>query len=593
MTEPARATAIDRWTQPRRFAPCLIALAALISWIAADRAMPIPDEGALLTAAVKLLHGGVFYRDVDAYAFPGMAWLLAGAMGLFGEHVAVARALAGVVFCATVAGVHACALALMDARRAALCGLSMVALKFLAFPIYTMFFYADAAVASALLALALFLHRAGAGSALPLVGVGMLTGLSVLTKQSTGVGVAIVFAVVLAFPAFAHAPPAPIPRRRRLAAYAAGLGAVLGAMALAFALQGLLPEMWRGGLLRPFTGYLPTSGVSPLPPLAWWRFGTLESAGPLYLPQLGFELVLHWTRGDPGIRDLLFVPFELVARLMYTAIPIVFGACAWLWARGFLERRGGDGASGDGAAQRERGQGSFFTAAGVALAISVSALPRADFVHVATIYPAVVLLLFAVGPREGLGRGSVDVGVAGRPSALRSRVEAGVVLLLVASSLALAARYDALLSHRLETPRASLWVKPQHAWLGDLVDYVQANVPRGEPLFVYGHEAHWYFLTDRYTRRSFSQLYPGMTGDETGEAIVDGLRREQPRIVLQGVLRWPGMPDVTRYTPAVARLLQERYAPVADALPRPPRPAMLRIWRTRDAGGGTAVPPKG
>ena len=28
------------------------------------------DEGALLTAAGKILRGGVFYRDIDAYPFP-------------------------------------------------------------------------------------------------------------------------------------------------------------------------------------------------------------------------------------------------------------------------------------------------------------------------------------------------------------------------------------------------------------------------------------------------------------------------------------------------------------------------------------------
>ena len=80
--------------------------------------MPVPDEGALLTAAVKLLHGGVFYRDVDAYAFPGVSYLLAGMMSIFGEHLSVARALAGSFFCTSVLGVYACALTLMDRRRA-------------------------------------------------------------------------------------------------------------------------------------------------------------------------------------------------------------------------------------------------------------------------------------------------------------------------------------------------------------------------------------------------------------------------------------------------------------------------------------------
>lgn len=121
--------------------------------------MPVPDEGALLTAAVKILHGGVFYRDIDAYAFPGVSYFLAGMMSLFGEHLSVARGVAGSVYVATVLGVYACAIALMNPKRAALCGLSLLSVKFFAFPIYTMFFYADASVATALLALALFLRH--------------------------------------------------------------------------------------------------------------------------------------------------------------------------------------------------------------------------------------------------------------------------------------------------------------------------------------------------------------------------------------------------------------------------------------------------
>ena len=75
-------------------------------------------------------------------------------MSLFGEHLSVARAVAGSFYCATVLGVYACAIALVDQKRAALCGLSLLSVKFFAFPIYTMFFYADPSVATAILALA-------------------------------------------------------------------------------------------------------------------------------------------------------------------------------------------------------------------------------------------------------------------------------------------------------------------------------------------------------------------------------------------------------------------------------------------------------
>ena len=60
-----------------RFAVALGLVAAALSWWFATHTRPMSDEGAVLTAAAKLLRGGVFYRDVDAYWFPGSAYLAA------------------------------------------------------------------------------------------------------------------------------------------------------------------------------------------------------------------------------------------------------------------------------------------------------------------------------------------------------------------------------------------------------------------------------------------------------------------------------------------------------------------------------------
>jgi hypothetical protein len=79
----------------------------------------------------------------------------------------------------------------------------MLSVKFFAFPIYTIFFYADPSVATAVLALALFLRHRFDGSSKRLFWVGVLTGLSLVAKQSTGIHVAIVFSVVLCFPGLA------------------------------------------------------------------------------------------------------------------------------------------------------------------------------------------------------------------------------------------------------------------------------------------------------------------------------------------------------------------------------------------------------
>jgi len=580
LQEAPRPSPLDVLTTPIWFASLLLALSAALSYVYADRSMPIPDEGALLTAAVKILHGGVFYRDVDAYAFPGVSYLLAGMMSLFGEQLSVARTIAGAFYCATVLGVYACAIALMNPKRAALCGLSLLSLKFFAFPIYTMFFYADPSVAAAILALALFLRHPFTGASQRLFWVGVLTGLSLVAKQSTGIYVAIVFAVVICFPGFAHGPRRRGARLAEASVYGAGLLLVIGSMSGYFASHGVFGDMIRGGLLRPFTGYLPTGGLSFLPPLEWWNLGELRSLGPVYFSQLYLELTMHWAQPGESLRGFYELIGEVASRVLYTAIPIAFGACAWLWIRAFRvsSRIPIDDNAGGLALAR------FFSAAGVCLAITASALPRADFIHVITIYPAVVLILFALSHRALLGCGWQQA----RPESISTRqnrrlkIETTFVAILLLTTAFLAVRYDAKLTHRLSMDRAELWVKPTDAWLERLVGYIQAQVPKDEPLFVYGHEAHWYYLSDRYTPRAFSQIYPGMTGDETGAKLATLIRETRPRVIVQGVLRWPGTPPVPNYTQELQRTLNQLYRIDRRAVRYPPNARVLRVWHLRE-----------
>ena len=63
--------------RPLIFAPILVGLGLCLSiWYAGFR-LGGNDEGALLTAAGRILRGGVFYRDIDAYPFPARTtcWL--------------------------------------------------------------------------------------------------------------------------------------------------------------------------------------------------------------------------------------------------------------------------------------------------------------------------------------------------------------------------------------------------------------------------------------------------------------------------------------------------------------------------------------
>ena len=578
MQEAPRRKPLEVLTRPIWFAPLLLLLSGALSYIYADRNMPAPDEGALLTAAVKILHGGVFYRDIDAYAFPGATYLVAGAMSVFGEHLAVARTVAGIFYCTMTLGVYASALTLIDQRRAALCGLSLLSLKFFAYPIYSMISYPDPSIAAAVVALALFLRHPFHGASMRLFWVGVLAGLSIVTKQSTGIYVAGVFGLVLCFPGFAHGPTRRSARLGEVATYMAGLILVIGSMSAYFASHGVFGDMVYSGLLRPFSGYLPTSGISFLPPFEWWNFGELESQRTVYMSLRYQELITGEALPRQAIQGFYWLIGELASRLLYNAIPIVFAICAWLWLRAFREPLSSE----DGDQAIALALGRFFTAAGVCLAITVSAFPRADFTHIITIYPAVVLILFALCRPSLLGYGWTQQSrLTSKTQSRRLRFETAFVALLLVTTMFLSVRYDETLTHRLSVDRAELWVRPEDAWNESLIETIRKYVPHGEPLFIYGHEAQWYFLSDRYSPRPFSQLYPGMTGDQTGQELALLIRKIKPRLIVQGVLVWKGVPPLPDYTWKLQRTIQRLYRSAPRAIREPPPEWVVTVWRTR------------
>ena len=513
---------LDRIVRPVVFAPLLLVLAAGAAYWLADRSLPNPDEGAYLTAAAKILRGGVFYREIDAYPLPGSSYLLALAMSIFGEHLSVARALAGASWCAMVLGVYAAALRLTSRERAALCGVSLLALKFWAFPNFTAYLYSDLAIAFAVVALAVFLRRDPQAAPTRLVVLGVLTGLAVLAKQNTGIYLGGAIAALLLWPGLRGARPL-----RELTAFAAGVAGVAVPAALYFASEGLLGQMIFSGFVRPFTGYLPTSGVSLLPPLAWWEFGQLrEGAGSPYLPILMNEMIHRGLL--PGATEAWSICVELFSRVVYLGLLLAFAACGIQWRRG----------------RRDPG---FVASACICLAIAASAFPRADYPHIVNVYPVVLLTLFSLGTGQRIRAASAAVAV-------------GLLLTAV-----LALRYASFLTHRLSLERAALWVRSSDAWVARVVETVQRDVSPNEPLFVYGHEAYYYFLSYRYFPWPFSQLYPGMAGGDGGSRLSARLRETRPLVVIEGVGSWPGTPRLASYAGHLKPTLDGMYRDATEA----------------------------
>jgi hypothetical protein len=537
-----------RLLRPAVFLPALLVAALVLSAGFARLGLPGADEGALLTNAVKLLRGAVYYRDVDAYPFPLATYLLAGWMGAFGEHLGAARGLAALVYAVTVASLYACALPLLGARRAALFGLSLLAFKYLAWPSFTAYTYWDVAFACACLCAALLVAGDPRGSAARLAAAGAAAGLAVLAKQNLGLYLAgaVGAGLLLAGPLLGAGRAGARAGVRAAALFAAGAALPLAVAGAYFAGHGVLGRMLGSGLVRPFTGYLPTSAIPFSVPLAWWELGSLRGrAGEAYLCHRLWRLLSFGPLADRPVTGALWSAGEILARALYSSVPLAFLGAAVLWWR---ERWRGT------AARDER----LFRLAVIAGAVFLSALPRADQAHVVSVYPLVLLLLYALWAR-----------LAPRALAL----EAGVVaLLLVACGWLLRVELP-WHSHRVRLARADVWVRPEDAWVESVVRFVEAETAPEDGVFVYGQQADLYFLSGRRFAWPFAQLYPGQTGGEGGRELAELLRHEPPRLVIRGLMSWPGLPDLPSSVPLVDRWVNHRCEALPEVFERFPLPS--------------------
>jgi hypothetical protein len=523
-------------SRPALFLPALMLLCLAVSAGYVDSRLPNPDEGMILTGAARICRGDVYYRDLDSFQFPGSHYLLAIGMKIFGEHLSVARWMAAGFYCAIVASLYLAALHLMERRWAALFGLSLLSFKFVAWPMFSAYFYSDIAFLGACVAIAALVADGFPRASLRLLLAGAGIGVAVACKQNVGIYLGAASAAALLFPRLVMGIRPSPPRRssREVALLFLGAAAVLVPFFGYFAAHGLLGRMLSSGLIEPVTGY--GSGVPFWTPLAWWRLGELRGFGATsYQVNLYWHMLMRHQLPGPGAYPFYWLAGEIFSRLVYTSIPVAF---VWILTRRIRSRTEPD----DRAARTS-------LLAFLALAVVATAFPRSDMAHVLPVYPVVVLLLFALvasGPNQS-------------HASRRLWVVGGGVALLLALCLVLTATHRAHLSHRVRLARAEVWVEPPEAWIEPLVEYVSEHARDGDHIFVYGHEAQLYFLTGRFSPWRYSQLYLGQEGGDGGIHLVELLRRVPPRLVLRGVLIWPGTPSLPDYAPRLHEYLHSEF----------------------------------
>lgn len=530
---------------PRVFAVLLLAAtAALCAWYL-PYGMPTPDAGAALTHAAKILRGAVFYRDLDAYPFPAAPYLLAAAMHVFGESLAVARVFAALTYTAIVMAGYRLTLDLAGRGAAALCAVALLSLKFLAWPAFQDSLYPEVALAFAMASMIAFLHHDRTGQRRALAVAGALAALALLSKQNLGLYLAAAMpALLLLRAALRTDRPAVRAAAGDLAGFALPFSLPIGAALLFFWWHGVLGAMLYSGFIRPFRGYMPTSGLPFSVVLEWWRLGELQgmpgfaySIGPL------FEMLGMKKLPMPSWYPQYWLLEEAAVRLIYTAIPVIFAAAAF----DVLRERSWRAVA-----------GPFAGLAVLTLAVLASAFPRADYYHIASVYPVILVLGFVTGARL-LARLR-----SRRLRASATALAAGLTVGVFAGTLALAAVYFHGMTYVAGNERGHMRIYPENAWADDILHYIDANLAEDDVLFVYGHEAYYYFFSGRFAPWSFVQLYPGMTGDDDAAALTASLEKKRPALVVKGLIAgWAGLPDVASYAGHLGTFVQSNYRPTA------------------------------
>ncbi len=444
------------------------------------------DEGIVLQAAERILHGQVLYRDAFSFVTPGAFYFLALIFKIFGSSYLVARTVL------VVYGGLFSVLTYLLARRVCSRWNAILAVYLqlvLCLPVNFILIHNWDSALWAVLTIYCAVWLLQAPSGVWAFGMGTCAAFTVLFEQSKGAGV--VFGLVMGFVLIArYGPQRALWRRSYVLSLAAGFAwPLLVTLAYFGSQHGLAPMLtdW----LWPLRHY---SAVNKTP----YGFVTLTGHA--------WETMF----GDPGWGRrvsfaLLTSPLAIISFLPVAALGFTI--------RQALQLRG----------RRETEQASKYyflcSSAVVGMALAAIASGRPDFLHILFLGPPLFLVLGWISAGRGMGSG------------LLVKVQPLLVafLLITFTGLGMALLWYPLnWRTRLETRRGQMHSSGQDS----VLEYLLEHVPPGEKILVYPYQPMYYFLTATFSPTPYDYLQPGLHTPAQVEEVVSRLRSERPSVAL-------------------------------------------------------------
>ncbi|MFN7975840.1 MAG: glycosyltransferase family 39 protein [Acidobacteriota bacterium] len=489
------------------------------------RELNLAEEGTILYIGERILRGQVLYRDMNHHVSPGVFYLTALLMKLFGISATPTRFFMLVLFGATAALVYFLSRQVAE-RPFAL--LASVAFVFLERRYYSVIYYSPIAVFLALIALHAVLRLQQHGRVRSAALAGAAGGLALGFKQDfaayTLAASAAGIALGLAGGGFTW-------RRalRAFLAYAAGYAAMILPLIAYFAARGALDDMFRYCVVFVLHGFSQDYSLPWPAPFARWP------------EHMNLGQKVEWLHLRVGL---------------YGAIAL-FGLAAVIVVRAVVSRHFGPRAR------------TFTTTFVLAALIFLGAFPRTDGYHVVIVLPP-ALVLFAM---------TLSIVAQGMASDGRTETRelatfglAALVAIPVAygswRSLCVDLAERAERSVPIGYPRAPMFLgAPKAAALAKVLAYVKGHVTSKDGLFVLPYEPGIYYLSGIDNPTRYDMILPGNVNADSEREIVETLEKKQVPYVLlieQYHFDFLGFRKLWQYAPTLHRYLYENYRIPAD-----------------------------